>query len=95
MDKSNSTTDARIKATKRSYTDSLGKHMGIDETIIKSQSNRSFQVAKSDKNSFLHEIQLRVSPDGGNGDRYKRRWVTWSPSKVRNSRQRNRRKYYL
>ena len=72
------TTDVRNKTMERLYSNFLGKHVRIVETIIKPQSGKLFQVSKSNMDNFLYDIRMRVSPDGTkNGDQFKRRWVTW------------------
>ena len=71
-------TDMKNKETKRLYTDLTGKYVRIVEIIIKTQSNKLCQVAKSDENNFLYDVHIRVSNDNiKKGDCFRRRWVTW------------------
>ena len=48
---------------KRLYTDLLGQYVRIVETVIKTQRDKLFQVAKRDENNFHYDIQIRVSND--------------------------------
>ena len=51
------------KEMKRLYTDLLGQYVRIVETVIKTQRDKLFQVAKRDENNFHYDIQIRVSND--------------------------------
>ena len=72
------TIDVKNKKMNMLYSNFLDKHARIVEMIVKPQLKILFQIAKSNEDKFLYEIQIRVSPgETKNDDRFKQRQVTW------------------
>ena len=62
INRSNVGTDVKIRIWSK-YTEFLGEHVQIVMTIVKPESGKSFEVAKSDVNNFQYDIKIRVRND--------------------------------